>query len=85
MIDLFNSHDVSRKRADAHAALSKVNIPALVIGFTHDNLFPPREQHQLTEMIPDATLQMIASDFGHDAFLTESRKVSTIIKNKLNI
>jgi homoserine O-acetyltransferase/O-succinyltransferase len=74
-----DSHDVGRGRKSIEEALAKITANTLVIGITTDILFPIKEQVLLHDNIPNATLELIDSPYGHDGFLTEGEKINGIV------
>jgi homoserine O-acetyltransferase len=78
-----DSHNVGRGREGLDLALSVIRSKTTVIGIDSDVLFPITEQKLLTAKIPNAKYEEISSKLGHDGFLTESAKVSSIIKSVL--
>ncbi len=78
-----DSHDVGRNRESIEVALSKITANTLVIGIATDILFPIKEQILLHDNIPNSTLELIDSPYGHDGFLTEGEKINSIIFNFL--
>jgi homoserine O-acetyltransferase len=78
-----DTHNVGRERGSAKEALKKITAKTLVIGISSDILFPLAEQEQLAQNIPDAQFQSIYSLYGHDGFLLEYEKLTTIISNFL--
>ncbi len=79
-----DSHDVGRGRESIEVALSKIIANTLVIGIATDILFPIKEQILLHDNIPNSTLELIDSPYGHDGFLTEGEKINGIIINFLS-
>ena len=75
-----DSHDVGRGRGGITQALSAIIANTLVIGISSDVLFPIQESEVLAENIPNAQLERIDSDFGHDGFLIETNKISSCIE-----
>lgn len=75
-----DSHDVGRNRGGSKCALSKIKAKTLVIAFDSDLLFPLEDSIHISQYIPDATLKVIQSDFGHDGFLIETKKISDCIE-----
>jgi homoserine O-acetyltransferase len=65
------------------AVLSRVPLHALVVGIESDVLFLPTQQHGLAASLPDATLAMLKSPDGHDAFLLEFDKLNHLIIDRL--
>ncbi|MFO8098057.1 MAG: homoserine O-acetyltransferase [Salinibacter sp.] len=66
-----DTHDVARGRGDYETVLSSIEQPALVVGIDSDVLYPLSEQEELVEHLPHATLEVMSSPHGHDAFLIE--------------
>jgi len=72
-----DSHNIARGRFDTlEKALKKIHQPMLVIGIDSDILCPVPEQTLLAENIPNSTLHVISSDYGHDGFLVEAETIS---------
>ncbi|KAA3629137.1 MAG: homoserine O-acetyltransferase, partial [Bacteroidetes bacterium] len=71
-----DSHNIGRGRDGVENALRKVKAKTLVISIRSDVLFPLAEQQKITKHIPDATLEIIDSPYGHDGFLIEAEAVS---------
>jgi homoserine O-acetyltransferase len=84
LTDAMSSHDVGRGRGGFAAALSRVTAPVEVVGIDSDRLYPTRLQHELATHIPSAgPLTIIASPFGHDAFLIETGPVGEALERAL--
>ena len=79
-----DSHNLGRNRESIECALGEIKAKTLVIGITSDLLFPVSEQAFLAKHIPNATLEIIDSIFGHDGFLVETKQLETILKNFIN-
>jgi homoserine O-acetyltransferase len=83
-----NSHDVGRNRGSAAAALATIKAKSIVVGISSDRLFPLEDQSFIAEHIGGELigggLQLIDSEFGHDAFLIEDIKLATMIHSLLN-
>ncbi len=75
-----DSHNVGRFRGGIESALSSIRARTTILGIETDILFPLEEQKLLYRYIPNARLDVIHSDLGHDGFLTESTKVTQVIK-----
>lgn len=72
-----DSHNIARGRyRSLEEALNQIQQPTLVIGIDSDILCPTAEQKFLAEHIPNATLHIISSDYGHDGFLVETETIS---------
>ncbi|GIV40465.1 MAG: homoserine O-acetyltransferase [Thermonema sp.] len=70
-----DSHDVGRGRGGVEAALARIRAQVLVLGISTDVLFPLAEQQLLAHYIPHASLRILHSVYGHDAFLIETEAV----------
>jgi homoserine O-acetyltransferase len=77
---MMDSHNIGRKRKSVKEVLKQVKAKTLVVGIESDILFPISEQIFLAEHIPHADLQIIQSLYGHDGFLTETKKLQHIFK-----
>ncbi|AFY61302.1 homoserine O-acetyltransferase [Synechococcus sp. PCC 6312] len=62
-------HDLTRADKSYPQVLQSISQPTLVIGIDTDILYPPSEQEELAELIPNAQLTWLNSPHGHDAFL----------------
>jgi len=72
-----DSHNIARGRFNSlEEALHQIKAPTLVIGIDSDILCPVPEQKFLAENIPNCTLHVISSDYGHDGFLVETETIS---------
>ena len=80
-----DSHNIGRNReGGVIKALSSITARTLVIGIDSDLLFPISEQLFLKEHILNAYFKSISSDFGHDGFLVENDKLTTILNDFVN-
>jgi homoserine O-acetyltransferase/O-succinyltransferase len=77
-------HDVGRGRGGIPAALKQVRAPSLVVGFDSDRLYHPDEQEALAEFLPlSHPLEILPSEFGHDAFLLELHQLAPLVAEAL--
>jgi homoserine O-acetyltransferase/O-succinyltransferase len=77
-----DSHNIARGRADSiNQALALITQPTLIIGISSDVLCPTLEQQMLASYIPNSQLHIIDSLYGHDGFLTETEKVTTLLQS----
>ncbi|MFY0601063.1 MAG: homoserine O-acetyltransferase [Cyclobacteriaceae bacterium] len=74
-----DSHHVGRHFGSAEAALKRIQSKALVIGIDTDILFPCQEQEFIAKNIKGGRFEKIASKYGHDGFLTESKEISALL------
>ena len=79
-----DTHNVARQRGSLKEALAKVKAKTLSVGISTDILFPLIEQQCLANYIPNTVYAEVESDFGHDGFLIESKKLALIISKFLN-
>lgn len=84
-----DSHHLLRGRSKKLKAkkledvLKSIKVKTLVIGISSDLLCPNEEQKFLANHLSNATLKIIDSPFGHDGFLTEWDKITTVIRKWL--
>jgi homoserine O-acetyltransferase/O-succinyltransferase len=77
---LSDSHNVGRGRGGVESALRSIRAQTLCIGITSDVLFPVAEQKFVAENIAGGKYVEIDSFFGHDGFLIEWEKVTSVIR-----
>ena len=78
-----DSHDLGRGRQDAATALAGVTSPTLIISIDTDILFPMEEQSFFSRHIPNARLEIMSSDYGHDGFLVETPTIGRLLADFL--
>lgn len=83
LTEAMDSHNVGRNRKGVAEALKSVTANTLVIAIENDLLFPQAEQHFLADHIPDASFEVIRSEYGHDGFLIETDALTKVIGNFL--
>lgn len=74
-----DSHHIGRDRNSVEDALQQISARTLVVGIDSDILFPIEEQKFLADHIPDASLRVITSRYGHDGFLVEFNQLNEIL------
>jgi homoserine O-acetyltransferase len=74
-----DTHDVSRGRGDYTSVLGTIEQPTLVVGIDSDILYPIREQRELADHMPRASLEVLSAPHGHDAFLIEFDALNDMI------
>lgn len=79
-----DSHNIARGRGSLNQVLSKITSKTKLVGIESDYLFPLNEQKFLNENLPNSTLKVIDSDFGHDGFLIEYELLKEIIVDLLS-
>ena len=80
-----DSHNLGRDRISVEASLLRITANTLVIGLTTDVLFPASEQRFLAKHIGRSIYEEIHSDYGHDGFLIETKKITEKIKSFFKI
>lgn len=75
-----DSHNIFRARPNIMELLGAIKARTLVVGITTDILYPVSEQKHLASLFPGVVYKEIYSDFGHDGFLIESEKLTTLLK-----
>ena len=77
---IMDSHDLGRGRGGVDAALSRIEVPALIVGSKSDVLYVPAEQRALAAALPRATLAWLDSPHGHDAFLIDTGELDALLQ-----
>ncbi|QHG15729.1 homoserine O-acetyltransferase [Nostoc sp. ATCC 53789] len=80
-----DDHDIARDRttpnlSDYESVLGSIQQPTLVVAIDSDILYPPVEQQELANLIPNAQLSWLKSTHGHDAFLIDMAALNEIIQ-----
>lgn len=79
LVGAMSSHDIGRGRESVEVALSRIEMPALILGIDSDRLFPVADQKFIALHVPgnlDGTDPVvISSEYGHDGFLIENELV----------
>lgn len=75
-----DSHDVSWGRGPYPEVLAEIRQPALVVGIDSDVLYPLVEQEELVNHLPNASLYVLHSPHGHDAFLIETKILNEVLR-----
>ena len=74
-----DSHNIARGRGSVEEVLQDIKARVLVVAITSDILFTPEDHRPFVENIPSVEYHLIDSDFGHDGFLVEHKKLNDII------
>lgn len=76
-----DSMNAGRGRGGLESALSQVKAKTLVITLENDLLFPKSDQAFLARHIPSARHVEVPSLYGHDGFLIETKKLTSLLKD----
>lgn len=79
-----DSHHIGRGVIEAEEKLGAVQSKCMVIGISSDILYPTREQQFIAAHVPNATLKIIESVYGHDGFLLENQRLTIILEEFIN-
>ena len=83
-----DTFDLVEREGSLDAAFAKARANFLVIAFTSDWLFPPRQSRELVRAMRanrlDVSYCEIESTYGHDAFLLEKQHLSRLVSGFLN-
>jgi len=72
-----DSHHIARGRGgNLETVLQSITQKTLIVGISSDILCPVAEQEFLKHHLPNASLVVIDSDYGHDGFMVESKIIS---------
>ena len=87
LTEAMNSHDIARGRGGVAAALARVTARSLVLGIDSDRYFPLSGQEEiaagLAASIHGRSPVVVASEYGHDAFLIEDDAIAAAIRELL--
>lgn len=74
-----DSHDLARDRGEYSAVLAAMDLPALIVSVDSDVLYPPCEQLELAEQLPQARYEVLHTPAGHDGFLIETESLNAML------
>jgi homoserine O-acetyltransferase len=60
-----------------------ISVPATLVAVDSDTLVPAKDVEALAAAVPSASFRLIASRFGHDAFLKEEGEIARLITDFL--
>ncbi|WP_363318148.1 hypothetical protein [Nostoc sp. NMS4] len=75
-----DSHDIAQGQ-DYKSVLQSIKQPALIVAIDSDILYPPIEQQEVADLIPNAQLGWLKSIYGHDAFFIDTEALSKLLIN----
>ena len=79
LTEAMDRHDVSGGEGDYREALGAIAQPTLVVSIDSDLLYPPRDQQELAQWMPNAELEWLSSPHGHDAFLINMLALNELV------
>jgi homoserine O-acetyltransferase len=81
-----DSHHLARGRGgNLIKVLQNLHTPTFIIGITSDILCPIAEQQFMAEHMPNATLVLIHSTYGHDGFIIETEQISRYLQQWMEV
>jgi homoserine O-acetyltransferase len=83
LIDAMDSHDMGRGRGPAEAILGRLTTRTLVVGISTDVLYPFAEVRQVAAALPNSRFAVLDSPHGHDAFLIDTERLVTLVRDFL--
>ena len=78
-----DDYDLSEGRGRLTDVLSRLKMPALVMGIDSDVLYPEGEVRALADALPNASYARLTSPHGHDAFLIEFPQLAARLRRFL--
>lgn len=76
-----DSHHLGRGRGgELIDVLKTIHQPTYIIGISSDILCPVAEQQFMADHLPNASLAIIDSTYGHDGFIIETKQITNLIK-----
>jgi len=87
LVTAMSSHDIGRERGGVETALSRLDMPTLILAIDTDRLFPVGDQERIAAGAPGnidgSEPHRIESEYGHDAFLIEADIVGAQLRRLL--
>lgn len=78
-----DAHHLGRGLFETEEILGRIRSKCLVIGISSDLLYPVEEQRFIAKHIPGTKLEVIDSFYGHDGFLLENEKLTSLLNKFL--
>lgn len=85
LLRALNTHDIGRGRGGITEAAKKIKAKTVLLGFTHDLVYPPETIRAFASLVPNASFCLINTKFGHDGFLTEFDKWGLLIRQFMEV
>ncbi|MGD0342580.1 MAG: homoserine O-acetyltransferase [Bacteroidales bacterium] len=81
LTNLSDTHNIGRGRGGVNNALNRIKADVICVGIKSDMLFPTDDQKFIAGHVKKAEYVEMDSFYGHDGFLIETEKVTTIIRS----
>lgn len=85
LLRALNTHDIGRGRGGITEAAKGIQAKVVLLGFTHDLIYPPETIRSFADVVPNASFCLINTKYGHDGFLTEFDKWGFLIKQFMEV
>lgn len=72
-------HDLTGGKWEYELVLASIQQPALIVAIDSDILYPPVEQQELANLIPNAKFAWLHSSHGHDGFLIDMVALNELV------
>ncbi|WP_163969430.1 homoserine O-acetyltransferase MetX [Oceanobacillus halotolerans] len=83
LLNAMNHHDIGKNRGGWEHAAKKISQSILLLSYDKDLVYEPHVIQQFASNLPNTSYHHIATDFGHDGFLTEFSKWGGLVKQFL--
>jgi homoserine O-acetyltransferase/O-succinyltransferase len=78
LIHTLDTHHMGRGRESMPVVLQRLKMKSTIVAIDTDHLIPIGQQMYLAQHLPDATLHVIHSPYGHDGFLIETEQINAL-------
>jgi homoserine O-acetyltransferase/O-succinyltransferase len=78
LMNTLDTHHLGRGRNSIPEALQRLQMKSTIIAIDTDRLIPVSQQVYLAEYLPDASLHILHSPYGHDGFLIETDQINNV-------
>lgn len=85
LLRALNTHDIGRARGGIQEGAKQIKARTIMLGFTHDLIYPPETIRTFSHLIPNSSFCLINTTYGHDGFLTEYDKWGPFIRQFMEV
>lgn len=85
LLRALNTHDIGRGRGGIQESVKHIKAKTVMLGFTHDLIYPPETIRTFTHLLPNSSFCLINTAYGHDGFLTEYDKWGPFIRQIMEV